>query len=35
MPAIGRLRILRSWAGLLDMSMDGSPIIDRTPEPVT
>src|SRR5207302_10815819 len=31
MPAIGRLRILRSWAGLLDMSMDGSPIIDRTP----
>jgi methylglutamate dehydrogenase subunit A len=31
MPAIGRMRILRSWAGLLDMSMDGSPIIDRTP----
>jgi methylglutamate dehydrogenase subunit A len=31
MPGIGRLRILRSWAGLLDMSMDGSPIIDRTP----
>jgi sarcosine oxidase subunit beta len=29
-PAIGRLRILRSWGGLLDMSMDGSPIIDRT-----
>jgi heterotetrameric sarcosine oxidase beta subunit len=31
MPAIGRARILRSWGGLLDMSMDGSPIIDRTP----
>jgi sarcosine oxidase subunit beta len=31
MPAIGRVRILRSWGGLMDMSMDGSPIIDRTP----
>ena len=31
MPAIGRARILRSWGGLVDMSMDGSPIIDRTP----
>ena len=31
MPVIGRLRILRSWGGLVDMSMDGSPIIDRTP----
>ncbi|WP_454643752.1 sarcosine oxidase subunit beta family protein [Bradyrhizobium liaoningense] len=31
MPVIGRVRILRNWAGLLDMSMDGSPIIDRTP----
>jgi sarcosine oxidase subunit beta len=31
MPVIGRLRILRSWGGLLDMSMDGSPIIDMTP----
>jgi methylglutamate dehydrogenase subunit A len=31
MPRIGRLRIVRSWAGLIDMSMDGSPIIDRTP----
>ena len=30
MPCIGRLRILRGWAGLVDMSMDGSPIIDRT-----
>jgi sarcosine oxidase subunit beta len=31
MPAIGRVRVLRSWGGLTDMSMDGSPIIDRTP----
>ena len=31
MPVIGRLRILRSWGGLLDMTMDGSPIIDFTP----
>jgi sarcosine oxidase subunit beta len=31
MPAIGRVRILRSWGGLVDMSMDGSPIIDMTP----
>ena len=31
MPAIGRVRILRSWGGIADMSMDGSPIIDRAP----
>ncbi|MGA8093213.1 MAG: sarcosine oxidase subunit beta family protein [Steroidobacteraceae bacterium] len=31
MPAIGRVRVLRSWGGIMDMSMDGSPIIDRTP----
>jgi len=31
MPMLGRLRILRHWGGLVDMSMDGSPIIDRTP----
>jgi heterotetrameric sarcosine oxidase beta subunit len=31
MPMIGRLRMLRSWGGIMDMSMDGSPIIDRTP----
>jgi methylglutamate dehydrogenase subunit A len=30
MPSIGRIRILRSWGGIMDMSMDGSPIIDRT-----
>ncbi|GGG75048.1 sarcosine oxidase subunit beta [Salipiger pallidus] len=31
MPALGRARLLRSWGGLMDMSMDGSPIIDTTP----
>jgi heterotetrameric sarcosine oxidase beta subunit len=31
MPMIGRARLLRSWAGIVDMSMDGSPIIDRSP----
>ena len=31
MPMIGRTRLLRGWGGLVDMSMDGSPIIDRTP----
>jgi heterotetrameric sarcosine oxidase beta subunit len=30
-PALGRLRMLRHWGGIMDMSMDGSPIIDRTP----
>lgn len=30
MPALGRLRILRSWGGVVDMSMDSSPIIDKT-----
>ena len=31
MPMIGRVRMLRQWGGIMDMSMDGSPIIDRTP----
>ena len=31
MPMIGRARLLRSWGGIMDMSMDGSPIIDHTP----
>jgi heterotetrameric sarcosine oxidase beta subunit len=31
MPIIGRLRLLRSWGGLIDMTMDGSPIIDTAP----
>jgi methylglutamate dehydrogenase subunit A len=30
MPRLGRVRLLRSWGGIMDMSMDGSPIIDRT-----
>jgi sarcosine oxidase subunit beta len=30
-PALARLRMLRSWGGIMDMSMDGSPIIDMTP----
>jgi len=29
-PALGRARLLRMWGGVMDMSMDGSPIIDRT-----
>jgi sarcosine oxidase subunit beta len=31
LPMLGRLRVLRQWGGIMDMSMDGSPIIDRTP----
>lgn len=31
MPAIGRARVLRSWGGIMDMTPDGSPIIDRSP----
>ncbi|ODA67745.1 Sarcosine oxidase subunit beta [Methyloligella halotolerans] len=31
MPMIGRARLLRSWGGIMDMSMDGSPFIDHTP----
>jgi sarcosine oxidase subunit beta len=31
MPSIGRVRMLRSWGGIMDMTMDGSPIIDHTP----
>jgi len=30
-PNLGRLRVLRQWGGLLDMSMDGSPIICKAP----
>ena len=30
MPMIGTARMLRSWGGIMDMSPDGSPIIDRT-----
>jgi heterotetrameric sarcosine oxidase beta subunit len=30
-PGLSRVRVLRSWGGVMDMSMDGSPIISRTP----
>ncbi len=32
-PNIGRLRMVRSWGGLVDMSMDGEPIICPGPLP--
>jgi len=31
MPCLGRLRLLRHWAGVVDMSMDGSHFICKTP----
>ncbi len=31
MPMIGRARMVRMWGGVMDMSMDGSPFIDKTP----
>jgi sarcosine oxidase subunit beta len=31
MPAIGRVRLLRQWGGIMDMSFDGSPFICKTP----
>ncbi|MGV6888308.1 sarcosine oxidase subunit beta family protein [Rhodophyticola sp. SM2404] len=30
MPMIGKAKMLRSWGGIMDMSADGSPIIDKT-----
>ncbi len=30
MPAIGKAKVLRSWGGIVDMSPDGSPVIDKT-----
>ena len=30
-PGLSRVKVLRSWGGIADMSMDGSPIIDKTP----
>jgi methylglutamate dehydrogenase subunit A len=30
-PNLARLRLLRSWGGIMDMSMDGSPIICKGP----
>jgi len=29
-PFLSKLKILRTWGGIMDMSMDGSPIIDKT-----
>ena len=31
MPCMSRLKLLRHWAGVMDMSMDGSPFITKTP----
>ncbi len=30
-PAFSRLRMMRTWGGVMDMTMDGSPIICKTP----
>ncbi len=30
MPMIGKAKVLRSWGGIMDMSPDGSPTIDKT-----
>ncbi len=30
-PAFSRLRMMRTWGGVMDMTMDGSPIIGKTP----
>ncbi len=30
MPSLGRVRLLRQWGGVMDMTMDGSPIICKT-----
>jgi methylglutamate dehydrogenase subunit A len=31
LPFMGRLRLMRTWGGVMDMSMDGSPIIGKLP----
>ena len=31
MPMIGQAKVLRSWGGIMDMTPDGSPIIDHSP----
>jgi sarcosine oxidase subunit beta len=31
MPMIGKAKILRGWGGIVDMTPDGSPIIDKAP----
>ena len=30
-PGLSRVRTLRHWGGVMDMSPDGDPIIDKTP----
>ena len=32
-PCLSRLRLMRHWAGMVDMSMDGSPILGKSPIP--
>ena len=29
MPGLARLKVLRQWGGVMDMTMDGSPIISQ------
>jgi len=31
LPGLARLKVLRQWGGVMDMTMDGSPIISRLP----
>ena len=31
MPCLGRVRLLRHWSGVMDMSMDGSAFICKSP----
>ncbi len=33
LPGLSRIKVLRSWGGVMDMSMDGSPIIGKTSIP--
>src|SRR5262249_37437836 len=33
LPGLARLKVLRQWGGVMDMTMDGSPIISKTPLP--
>ena len=31
LPGLARLKVVRQWGGLMDMTMDGSPLITKTP----
>ena len=31
LPALARVKVLRQWGGVMDMTMDGSPLISKTP----